>query len=130
MNSHCGRYEPVVNRRELLQKAGGGMGMLALADLLSRGAFAAGEPDPVRPLAPRDGHFPAKAASVIWLFMEGGPSAVDIFDPKPELTKRDGERIDINVFFGDPGPLMKSPFQFQQYGESGAWVCEKYTHVA
>ncbi|MEZ6146090.1 MAG: DUF1501 domain-containing protein [Planctomycetaceae bacterium] len=71
-----------------------------------------------------------RAKNIIWLFMEGGPSAVDIFDPKPELTKRDGERIDINVFFGDPGPLMKSPFQFQQYGESGAWVCEKYTNVA
>lgn len=129
-SSHCGRYEPIINRRELLRKAGGGMGMLALADLLGQPSFAASEPDPVHPLAPRDGHFPAKAKNVIWLFMEGGPSAVDIFDPKPELTKRDGERIDINVFFGDPGPLMKSPFQFQQYGESGAWVCEKYTNVA
>ncbi len=129
-SSHCGRYEPILSRRELLQKAGGGMGMLALADLLNRQSATAGEPDPVHPLAPRDGHFPAKATSVIWLFMEGGPSAVDLFDPKPELTKRDGERIDINVFFGDPGPLMKSPFTFQQYGDSGAWVCEKYTHVA
>ncbi|MCA9074122.1 MAG: DUF1501 domain-containing protein [Planctomycetaceae bacterium] len=104
--------------------------MLALADLLTQRSSAASEPDPVHPLAPRDGHFPAKAKNIIWLFMEGGPSAVDIFDPKPELTKRDGERIDINVFFGDPGPLMKSPFEFQQYGECGAWVCEKYTNVA
>ncbi len=129
-NSHCGRYEPIISRRDLLQKAGGGMGMLALADLLQQQSLRADEPDPARPLAPRDGHFPAKAKSVIWLFMEGGPSAVDIFDPKPELTKRDGERIDINVFFGDPGPLMKSPFKFQQYGECGASVCEKYTNVA
>lgn len=129
-NFHCGRYEPIVSRRELLAKAGGGLGLLALADLLRRESRADSEPDPVRPLAPRAGHFPAKAASVIWLFMEGGPSAVDLFDPKPELTRRDGERIDIKVFFGDPGPLMKSPFRFQQYGECGAWVCEKYTHVA
>ncbi len=106
------------------------MGMLALADLLGQQSLVASEPDPTRPLAPREGHFPAKAKNVIWLFMEGGPSAVDIFDPKPELTKRDGERIDINVFFGDPGPLMKSPFKFQQYGECGAPVCEKYTNVA
>ncbi|MCA8989196.1 MAG: DUF1501 domain-containing protein, partial [Planctomycetaceae bacterium] len=62
--------------------------------------------------------------------MEGAPSAVDMFDPKPELTRRDGQKIDIDVFNGNPGPLMKSPFKFQQYGESGAWVCEHYSHVA
>jgi len=104
--------------------------MLALADLLNRDRPLRAEGEPSNPLAPRSGHFPAKATSVIWLFMEGAPSAVDLFDPKPELTRRDGQRIDIKVFFGDPGPLMKSPFQFKQYGQSGAWVCEKYTHVA
>ena len=62
--------------------------------------------------------------------MEGAPSSVDLFDPKPELTKRDGQRIDIDVFNGNPGPLMKSPFSFKQYGQSGAWVCEKYPNVA
>ncbi|MCA9035393.1 MAG: DUF1501 domain-containing protein, partial [Planctomycetaceae bacterium] len=58
------------------------------------------------------------------------PSAVDLFDPKPELTKNDGKRVDIKVFFGDPGPLMKSPFRFDQYGQSGQWVCEHYSNVA
>jgi hypothetical protein len=53
-----------------------------------------------------------------------------VFDPKPELDKNNGKKIDINVFFGNPGPLMKSPFKFAQYGECGAWVCEKYTNVA
>ncbi|MCA9055264.1 MAG: DUF1501 domain-containing protein, partial [Planctomycetaceae bacterium] len=65
-----------------------------------------------------------------WLFMEGGPSGVDLFDPKPVLQQRDGERIDINVFFGDPGPLMKSPFSFKQYGDCGQWVCDRYTNLA
>lgn len=129
-STHCGRFQHIANRRQFLQSAGAGMGMLALADLLNHESLLAAEPDPTRPLAPRAGHFAAKATSVIWLFMEGGPSGVDLFDPKPELQRRDGERIDINVFFGDPGPLMKSPFRFQQYGECGAPVCEKYTNLA
>jgi hypothetical protein len=111
------------------------MGMLALAGLLGQDNLLAQSPPaendpPHNPLSPRDPHYAPKARSVIWLFMEGAPSAVDIFDPKPELTKRHGQTIDINVFFGNPGPLMKSPFAFQQYGDCGQWVCEKYTHVA
>lgn len=108
--------------------------MLALGDLLrserARGDDSPPGTGPASPLSLRAGHFPAKAKAVIWLFMEGAPSAVDVFDPKPELTRRDGQRTDIKVFFGDPGPLMKSPFQFQQYGECGQWVCEHYTQVA
>jgi hypothetical protein len=135
MNScrqHCGRFQPVLSRRDLLASAGAGLGMLAFSDLLrGEGLLAAdAEPDALNPLAPRPGHFPARAKAVIWLFMEGAPSAVDMFDPKPELTRRDGQKIDIDVFNGNPGPLMKSPFKFSQYGESGAWVCEHYTNVA
>ena len=126
----CTRRMAPVNRRQMLQRSGCGAGMVALAGMMAELNLLAGEPDSGSPLAPRPGHFPAKAKSVIWLFMEGGPSAVDIFDPKPELTKRHGTRTDIKVFFGDPGPLMKSPFQFRQYGECGQWVCEKYTNVA
>ena len=62
--------------------------------------------------------------------MEGAPSAVDLFDPKPELDRNHGKKMAIDVFNGNPGPLMKSPFSFRQYGESGAWVCEKYPNVA
>ncbi|MEX2212589.1 MAG: DUF1501 domain-containing protein [Phycisphaeraceae bacterium] len=134
---HCGRYRSIANRREFLQRAGGGLGMLALADLLqardARAAEAAAPADPApvaNPLDPRPTHFAPKAKSVIWLFMEGAPSAFDLFDPKPELQKNDGKRIDIKVFFGNPGPLMKSPFSFKQYGKSGAWVCEKYPTIA
>src|SRR5213594_2656910 len=137
-NSHCGRYETFTNRRDFLAKAGAGCGLLALADLLqSDGLLAAGKPalnSPLSilnsPMAPRQPHYPAKAKSIIWLFMEGAPSSGDLFDPKPELTKRDGQRVEIDVFNGNPGPLMKSPFSFKQYGQSGAWVCEKYPSVA
>lgn len=62
--------------------------------------------------------------------MEGAPSAVDMFDYKPMLEKRDGQKTDIQAFFGNPGPLMKSPFSFKKYGECGQWVCDQYTNVA
>ena len=88
------------------------------------------ERPPGNPLAPRPPHFAPKATSVIWLFMEGAPSAVDLFDPKPELDKNHGKTMAIDVFNGNPGPLMRSPFAFRQYGESGAWVCDKYPNVA
>jgi hypothetical protein len=76
-------------------------------------------------------HFAPKAKSVIWLFMEGGPSGFDLFDYKPELQKNAGKRVEgIETFFGNPGPLLKSPYSFKRYGESGAYVCEKYSHLA
>jgi hypothetical protein len=128
-NTHCGRFEKIINRRHFLERAGAGFGSVALAHLMAELGLCDGE-IAVDPLVPRVGQFPAKAKTVIWLFMEGAPSAVDMFDPKPELTRRDGQKIEIDVFNGNPGPLMKSPFEFKQYGQSGAWVCEKYPHVA
>lgn len=98
--------------------------MLALAGLFGEEAHGADDA-PARGL-----HFAPKVKNVIWLFMEGAPSSVDLFDPKPELDKRAGQKMAIDTFNGNPGPLMKSPFSFKQYGESGAWVCEKYTNVA
>ena len=138
-STHCGRFESILNRRQLLQRAGAGFGGLALTQLLAAQGLLRAEGGvtqsstaarDMNPLAPRIAHFPAKAKSVIWLFMEGAPSSVDMFDPKPELTKRDGQTISIDVFNGSPGPLMKSPFSFKQYGESGAWVCDRYQNVA
>src|SRR5437867_27965 len=131
LHQTCGRFARPRSRREFLTRAGAGFGALALADLLCGTASAAEQPrDPAAPLAPRAPHFSPKAKSVIWLFMEGAPSAVDLFDPKPELDKNNGKKISIDVFNGNPGPLMKSPFSFKQYGKSGAWVCDKYTNVA
>jgi hypothetical protein len=127
----CGRSERPTSRRQFLARAGAGLGLLALGDLLQApGLRAEDEPRAGAPLAPRPPHFAARAKSVIWLFMEGGPSGVDLFDPKPELDQNHGKKITIDVFNGDPGPLMKSPFAFKQYGQCGAWVCEKYPHVA
>ena len=79
--------------RRFLQEAGLGFGSLALASLLHGETSAA--PKPADPLALKEPHFPGKVKSIIWLFMEGAPSSVDLFDPKPELTKRDGQRIPV-----------------------------------
>ena len=126
----CGRFCRPSSRRDFLSRAGGGLGLLALADLLGSSIKADDDGRARDPLAPRRPHHAPRATSVIWLFMEGAPSAVDLFDPKPELDKGHGKKIEIDVFNGNPGPLMKSPFSFQQYGQSGAWVCEKYQNVA
>jgi hypothetical protein len=126
----CGRYALPSTRREFLTRAGAGLGLCALADLLCTPAKAGEDRTPGDALAPRPPHFAPKATSVIWLFMEGAPSAVDLFDPKPELDRNHGKSMAIDVFNGNPGPLMKSPFAFRRYGESGAWVCEKYSNVA
>jgi hypothetical protein len=129
----CPRRESgYTSRREFLSRVGGGFGSLALADLLARqGLLAAESGGPQGPLAPRAGHFAARAKAVIWLFMEGGPSGFDLFDPKPQLAKRAGQKVDgIQTHFGNPGPLLASPFKFQQYGQSGTWVCEKYRALA
>lgn len=123
------------SRRDFLAQSGNGFGLLALGSLLADEgslAFASTAPDP---LAPKKPHFAAKAKSVIWLFMNGGPSHVDTWDHKPELTKRDGQELkgfDKNTgFFTDQvGPLMKSPFKFAQHGKSGAWVSELFPHMA
>src|SRR5688572_20541519 len=123
------------NRREFLRRTGAGFGTLALATLLNdQGLLAAPAPavgSAVNPLSPRATHFPPRAKRVIWLFMEGGPSGFDTFDPKPELQKRHGQRVGgIETHFGNPGPLLRSPYQFKRHGRSGAWVCDRLPHVA
>lgn len=131
----CGRVANLLSRREWLSRAGAGAGMIGLANLMAEQKLLAAPSDertaaPQTSLHPRQGHFPAKVKSVIWLFMEGAPSAVDMFDQKPELDKRDGQKTSIQAFFGNPGPLMKSPFSFKRYGECGQTVCEMYKNVA
>ena len=124
-----------LSRRDAIKRAGAGFGLLALASLLRDDglmlppAFAGGLAGPTNPLAPKKPQFPAKAKAVIWLFINGGPSQVDTWDYKPELEKRDGVKLDnfdkfTGFFANDVGPLMKSPFKFQQYGKSGTWASE------
>jgi hypothetical protein len=113
------------SRRELLWKAGGGIGGLALSNILSGAS--------VSPLAPRHGHFPAKAKSIISIFCYGGVSQMDTFDPKPKLKKRAGETIPgkkIVPSQGTPGGLMPALWEFKQYGQCGMDVSELFPHVA
>ena len=107
------------------------MGALALHALLAEQETEAAN----SPLAAKEQHFPAKAKSVIWLFMNGGPSQVDTWDYKPELEKHDGQELEgfdknTGFFTGNVGPIMKSPFQFSQHGESGSWVSEIFPNIA
>ena len=119
-----------LSRRSLLQRAGGGFGMLALASLLERAGAAS-----LNPLAPRTPPLPARAKSVIWIFANGGPSQVDTWDYKPELEKQDGKPLDgfdpkTGFFPASVGPLMKSPFEWRQHGRSGTWASSLFPHLS
>jgi len=125
--------QPSCSRRSFLQRMGAGFGMLALADLLGTQAHGA-EVNMTNPLAARAGHFPVKAKSVIWLFMNGGQSQVDTWDYKPELEKMDGKELPgfdkkTGFFPEQVGALMKSPFKFAQYGQSGTWASEIFPNI-
>jgi hypothetical protein len=117
-------------RRELLQRTAVGFGSLALAGLCAGDDSVQAANDP---LAPRQPLFPARARRVIFLFMSGGPSQVDTFDPKPLLTRDDGKPLPFakpRVQFNSTGNLLKSPWEFRQYGESGLWVSDLFPHLA
>jgi Protein of unknown function (DUF1501) len=124
-------------RREFLARAGLGFGGLALSAMIA-GEAKAGAPeiDPLHPLAPRRPHLEPRARSVIFLFMEGGPSHIDLFDPKPELTKRAGQPLpeSFGKVFTPMGvggnKLMATRRKFAREGESGMWVSDWYPHIA
>ena len=133
-----------ISRRDLLFQAGGGISGIALAYLLSAdGALAAPAGGPQAcvgsagvtdsPFLPKPPHFTPRAKSIISLFMCGGVSQVDTFDYKPMLEKYHGKPLEgkgeVFVRQGFPGPLMKSPFQFKQFGQSGKWVSELFPHI-
>jgi len=120
------------HRRDFLQRSAQGFGSLALLDLLLR---SSGQAEAPRPRADFHGglHHPAKVKRVIQLFMNGGVSQMDTFDYKPELERRHGEAIHFGLkaaVTSTPGSIMKSPFAFQQYGESGRWVSTVFPHIA
>lgn len=129
-----------MNRRQLLHQCGAGFAALALSDMIVRSGLCAGEPaaNPLaaasvsNPLLPKSPHFPARAKRVIFLFMHGGPSHVDTFDYKPELMKRHGQPLPFEkprIQFAQTGNLLRSPWTFRQYGQSGAWVSDLFPHV-
>jgi uncharacterized protein DUF1501 len=119
---------PVTSRREFFTQAGSGLAGMALASLLRA--------ESADPLAPKQPHHPPKAKSVIWLFMEGGPSHVDLFDPKPKLLELAGQPMPAS--FGRPitamgtsnNTLMPSKRTFTRYGQSGIQVSDWYPHIA
>ncbi len=136
--------EAVLSRRDLLQRSGVGMASLGLACLLADdgavlcddGGSSAKPRSPgvayTDPLAPRAPHFPARAKRVIHLFMNGGPSHVDTFDPKPLLGKLAGKMLPTKNLRTErkTGAAFPSPFEFSRHGESGIEVSEIFPHVA
>jgi hypothetical protein len=124
----------LLTRRELLARSGMGFGMIGLADLLASEGLLNAEPiSPTytSPLIPRQPHFPAKAQRVIHLFMNGGPSHVDTFDPKPLLDKYHGKPLPTPNLRTErkTGGAFRSPFPFQRYGRSGIEVSEIFANV-
>ncbi len=120
-----------LSRREVICRAGGGFGALALSALL-----AEDEARSDSSTKQHGTHFPAKAKSVIWLFMEGGPSHIDLFDPKPALQRLAGKPLPAS--FGRPitamgtaeNALLPSKRIFKQHGQSGLWVSDWYPEIA
>lgn len=112
-------------RRELLKSTALGFGAIALADILTRETRAE-----TRPAAQT--HFTPRTKRVIFLFMHGGPSSIDTFDYKPQLDKDDGKPLPFEkprIQFAQTGNLLKSPWKFRQYGQSGAWVSDLFPEV-
>ena len=139
VSDHHGRRRQFISRRKFWMEAGMGIGGLALIDLMSQDKLLAAEcvgsagvsDSPLMPKAP---HFKPRAKSMISLFMSGGVSHLDTFQYKPALEKYNRMPMegkgDVKVRQGYPGPLMKSPFSFKQYGQSGAWVSEIFPNIA
>jgi hypothetical protein len=119
-----------LTRRQILQQSACGFGSLALAGLLCDHSRA-GSPES-SPLAPKQPHFPAHAKRVVFLFMHGGVSHVDSFDPKPKLTEMNGQPLPFakpKFEFGGTGNLLASPWKFKKYGQSGIEVSDLFPHI-
>lgn len=125
-----------VTRRAFFKHAGYGIGTLALSSMLPEGLFAAMSQAGVNPLAPRAPMFPAKAKSIIYLFMAGGPSQVDLFDNKPKLVQFDGQPCPEDILKGERFAFIKgvpkmlgSPFKFERVGQAGHEISELLPHL-
>ena len=120
------------SRRDVLRGAAHGFGAIALQHLLARDGLAAR----VNPLAVKQPHFESKIKSVIFLFMVGAPSPVDLFDPKPALQKFAGQKLPdsygkvTSQFTNGEDPLLPSPWKFAQYGQGGVPVSTLMPHLA
>jgi Protein of unknown function (DUF1501) len=133
----CNQFTRSLTRRDLLRTSACGFGHLALAGLATQQVSASPalsvHPLSSNPLAAKLPHFAARAKRVIFLFMWGGPSHVDLFDPKPNLNQQAGKPLaakSVGRPGGDLGTVLGSPFKFRQYGESGVWVSDLFPEVA
>jgi hypothetical protein len=130
---HVPNFDPTLSRRELLKRGGMGFGLLGMAGLaLEETARAGGGGATANPLAPKGPHFAPKAKQVVHLFMNGGPSQVDTFDPKPMLDKYHGKPLPSPSLRTErkTGAAMRSPFKFRKFGESGIEVSELFEKTA
>jgi hypothetical protein len=132
---HCHRFMPVPqSRREFLARVANGFGAVALAALAAEPAFGAASTDRrTNPLAPQLTHHAPSAKNVIFLFMDGGVSQVDSFDPKPRLDRENGQDIKTRVQptqFDNVGKVLKSPWEFRPRGQSGIPVSDLFPHIA
>ncbi len=136
---HCGRFAaPPITRREMLLQCANGFGAIALWGLLGDKAFGAvphtppHSTTPTGVMAPRPPHYAAKARNVIFLYMDGGPSQMDTFDPKPRLQAEHGQPFKMKMEptqFNNNGNTLASPWSFKNYGQSGIPVSELFPHV-
>ncbi len=126
----CHQFTSATTRRSMLQTSAAGFGQVALAALAGQQATAADVGTAASTPLP---HFPARAKRVIFLFMWGGPSHVDLFDPKPRLNSEDGKPLAGSSVGSDRknlGTLLGSPFEFKQHGDSGIWISELFPNLA
>src|SRR5438445_5121248 len=135
----CGRHELALNRRDFLVKSAFGFGAFAFGSLAAKDRALGAITAAGNALAPRVSPYPAKAKNVIFFFMQGGPSHVDTFDPKPELTRYDGkplpdsfkaDGLSLQFMKATDGKLMGSPFAFKKYGQSGLEISDLFKNVA
>ena len=128
--AHCGKFhEQSLTRREMLTRCANGFGGVALASMLAEEAQAKS----LNPLAPKTAHFAPKAKHIIFLYMDGGPSSVDTFDPKPRLAKENGNPFGLKMEatqFNNRGKTLASPWEFQHYGQAGIPISDLFPHVA
>src|SRR5206468_8693083 len=132
MRTFCNTFTAVPSRRDLLRVSANGFGLLALANLLRAAPVAHAPGSPGNPLAPKKPHFEPRAKRVIFLFMHGGPSQVDTFDPKPLLKKHHGQPYPgqkPRVQFASTGNLLQSPWAFRPGGERGIQVSDLFPEV-
>ena len=129
----CYRFQSPTTRRAMLKGSACGFGSVALAGLLGQAAAGESRPAPPHPLAPKPPHFRPRAKRIIFLFMWGGPSHVDLFDPKPMLQRMDGQPLPPEAIGSQRknlGSLMASPFKFAQHGQGGVWISELFPELS